>query len=67
MKDGLQNVPIDRWLMRVKDICSILSSIGSMLIQIVAVMWIAFKFIETQNKQQEMLNTLLQNQMNTKK
>jgi len=67
VKDGLQNVPIDRWLMRIKDVCSILSSLLSAASVIIGILWIGFKFIAAQaeqqrvlNDQQKMLNMLVQ-------
>jgi hypothetical protein len=70
MKDGLQNVPLDRWLMRIKDVCSILSSIFSTASVIIGILWIGFKFIAAQaeqqrilNDQQKVMNMLLQGQV----
>jgi hypothetical protein len=63
VNDGLQNISFDRILMRTKDIISIITSLVSILVMIVGGLWISFKFIETQNQQQQVINSLLQNQL----
>lgn len=63
MKDGLQNVPFDRWLMRVKDITSIVCNVITMLTAIGTFLWIGFKFIDAQSKQQQAISLILQGQM----
>jgi hypothetical protein len=55
LKDGLQGVPFDRWLMRVKDIIQIITSLITMFTMIFGGLWLAFKFIQTQNQIQEVL------------
>ena len=59
MKDGLQNVPIDRWLMRFKDITSIACNLITILTVIATALWVSFKFIESQNEQQKVVNELI--------
>lgn len=70
MKDGLQNVPFDRFLMRVKDVCSIISSLFAIVAMALGWLWIGFNFIKTQNEQQKtqneqqkLINTLLQEKL----
>lgn len=59
MRDGLQNVPFDRWLMRAKDITSILCNVLTIFTAIITALWISFKTIEAQNEQQKILNDLI--------
>jgi len=59
MKDGLQNVSFDRILMRAKDIMSIISSILTIVTVVFSAMWMSFKFIESQNEQQKILNEVI--------
>lgn len=63
MKDGLQDVSFDRILMRIKDITSIGCNLITMLTAIVTALWISFKFIDSQNKQQQMFNDLIKIQI----
>ncbi len=63
MKDGLQNVSLDRVLMRIKDVMSILSSIISIITMVLGGLWITFKFINAQNEQQKMMNLIIQSRM----
>lgn len=44
MKDGLQNVPIDRMLMRVKDVLSIFASILQVIISIGTIIFVVYSF-----------------------
>jgi len=59
LKDGLQNISFDRVLMRIKDITSIISNILTIFTVIFTAIWISFKFIESQNEQQKIINQLL--------
>lgn len=38
MKDGLQNVPIDRLLMRIKDLCSICASVLNIVLSLCTIL-----------------------------
>jgi hypothetical protein len=63
MKDGLQNISFDRILMRLKDITSIGCNLITMLTAIITALWISFKFIDSQNRQQQMINDLVKMQI----
>lgn len=45
--------------MRIKDIASIISSLLTIITVISGALWISFKFIESQNEQQKIINELL--------
>lgn len=59
MRDGLQNISFDRVLMRIKDITAIISNFLTIATVISTALWISFKFIESQNQQQKIIDEFI--------
>lgn len=65
MKDGLTNVPIDRMLMRVKDVCSICASLLNILMSISTIIFVIYCFFTKIDGLVNQINILQQQQSAT--